>query len=97
MLFMYLELMGKSLSLFWDDLEAIRDNSTKNLKFYLIRVQWLFLHSVTIFTFGDHFCIQRLVTISCLASSDHFESSDKFLSLVTILSPMINFESSDHF
>ena len=38
MLFMYLELMGKSLSLFWDDLEAMRDNSAKIVKFCKIRI-----------------------------------------------------------
>ena len=39
MLFMYLELIGKSLDLFYDDLEVMRDNSTKILKFYKIQIQ----------------------------------------------------------
>ena len=39
MLFMYLEMMGKSLSLIWDDLEVMTDNSTEILKFCKIHVQ----------------------------------------------------------
>ena len=37
MLVIYLELMGHSLGLCWDDLEAMRDNSTEILKLCRIR------------------------------------------------------------
>ena len=48
MLFMYLELIGKSLGLFWDDLEAMRDNSTE-------------MTNVNVSS-SDHFHAQRLAS-----------------------------------
>ena len=80
MLFMYLELMRNSLSLFWDDLEALRGNFAEILKFCRIRIQWLFSRPVLCPTSSDYFhaqChIQCLVTI--FTFSDHFESNDQF-------------------
>ena len=40
MLFMYLELIGKGLGMFWDDLEAMKGNSIEILKFCRTRVHY---------------------------------------------------------
>ena len=91
MLFMYLEMMGKSLSLIWDDLEVMTDNSTKILKFCKIHVQWLFSRPVTIFVSSVQwlFCVQCPMII--------FTSNIQCRVQWPFLSPVINCESNDQF
>jgi len=67
MLFMYFELIQNSLGLFWDDLEAIRENSIEILKFYKICIHWSVSRPITI-----------LSPMISFESSDHFESGDHF-------------------
>ena len=105
LLFMYLELMGKCLSLFWDDLEAIRGQLYRNFEIlhnlHLVCVQ----HPMTIFAFSVQCHVQWsfLRLASRVASRDHFHVQHlvshpvTILRLMTILSPMIDFEFSDHF
>ena len=87
MLFMYLELMR--MSLFWGDLEAMRDNPTKILKFYKNSHQWLFSCPVTIFVSSVASSIQWPFSHPLLSPtfSDHF----------CVQHPMTIFASSDHF
>ena len=62
MFFMYLELIGKSLSLFRDDLEAIRGSST--IFFEIMQNLRLVLRPMS----NDHFSCQVLHLVTFFAS-----------------------------
>ena len=51
-------LIKYGLSLFLDDLEAMRGISTEILKFCRTHVQWLVLCPMSSFTSNDKFCVQ---------------------------------------